>query len=1046
MEDFEFSVEICDRDWQCFYEACEECSLRPPLLATAYDSGLSDGDDKKYALVETTQTIEQKGSFQELDYSLNSTATYTHNNFSVKTGLGQQTISGMESILSGSEEDIHLQSVNMFFEGLRESKVSNPEEVNLCRNGLEACCDQPARDKTIVGKGNDISEINTVKKAWPGSELKTDKTFIRGCIESGTNQSPPHQPCDLPDGSVCSERKEADISQSCHPRKRDHKEDPPGSNSPLTSVKKKRKRKRRLSVLSAQSGYDRHTNEEQDLTSCLSSTGFVSQTEEQKMDLLVTNDLNRVILPCGSPCQDKSRRDEHKDDLLSEEYAYGVCFIPLCCDAKLNLEGSKAEVKSVTDWDCDDGDAVEGCQSDKIYSAKSVLAVEALHSVRDMRTGCQRETEAQQQMELEGHNLDQNNHNSEKADLSFMSDTQNLTLTNTDLQRCKNKGYPMDELTTDFVDLLRHKSLRTKRPSSKVIKETEHHWSCDDESPNLSDGIPSTNKGKTNAESSMSKNPPPSSCCARDKTNTVSPYELNIACSSSPCPNDTRDRSGKTSPTMASHQEADHDTGLLSTKLKFDNESTIPTSRHGHPVFVMSSFWSEMEKLTINDILGLRKKNEEPSDSGFLSEPVESDSLQTGEDTFKHRKAVKSNPVSKSTKCVLLWESEPSPPCDVLPETMKVKSLAGSLGHGSLPKGLRTISKNLSVSNLQALDSESCSKTWVGQSLQTFEERELDYLGDGDTQTSSSSTLSYSFSLTDIFQYFFGRNQDVSSQSATDDTIDSTMQGNSVPETYHHFFSQFDTDTFFYPFVTEHKHKKSLPVKKLDFPEAYEYFFASSSCSDDSSEDEDDESRGPVRVVSRFSQKSGATHSLIDTYENFFSDGDMRDSFFWKMTFSFRNVHLSGRAIQNKRSSPLSLVPMKQNVQSLAKTTPPLRLLGHMDGPDPLVLQREDTISRWISTQPYGYEDLQRAVPNPRTNASVLPCRQSDMCLVCIAFASWLLKTANPQVGDTWKAVLLANISALSAIRYLRKFAKVEVAPTPNKSVLPPSMGLDISK
>uniref|UniRef100_A0A3Q4GZB8 Uncharacterized protein n=2 Tax=Neolamprologus brichardi TaxID=32507 RepID=A0A3Q4GZB8_NEOBR len=50
------------------------------------------------------------------------------------------------------------------------------------------------------------------------------------------------------------------------------------------------------------------------------------------------------------------------------------------------------------------------------------------------------------------------------------------------------------------------------------------------------------------------------------------------------------------------------------------------------------------------------------------------------------------------------------------------------------------------------------------------------------------------------------------------------------------------------------------------------------------------------------------------------------------------------------------------------------------------------------------------------------------MCLVCIAFASWVLKTANPQVGDAWKAVLLANVSALSAIRYLRKYVKAEAA------------------
>uniref|UniRef100_A0AAY4E418 Uncharacterized protein n=2 Tax=Denticeps clupeoides TaxID=299321 RepID=A0AAY4E418_9TELE len=49
------------------------------------------------------------------------------------------------------------------------------------------------------------------------------------------------------------------------------------------------------------------------------------------------------------------------------------------------------------------------------------------------------------------------------------------------------------------------------------------------------------------------------------------------------------------------------------------------------------------------------------------------------------------------------------------------------------------------------------------------------------------------------------------------------------------------------------------------------------------------------------------------------------------------------------------------------------------------------------------------------------------MCLVCIAFASWVLKSANSEAADAWKAVLLANISALSAIRYLRRKAKQEV-------------------
>lgn len=43
-------------------------------------------------------------------------------------------------------------------------------------------------------------------------------------------------------------------------------------------------------------------------------------------------------------------------------------------------------------------------------------------------------------------------------------------------------------------------------------------------------------------------------------------------------------------------------------------------------------------------------------------------------------------------------------------------------------------------------------------------------------------------------------------------------------------------------------------------------------------------------------------------------------------------------------------------------------------------------------------------------DAPFLPLRQSDMCLVCIAFASWVLKTANPQVGDAWKAGMLIDM------------------------------------
>lgn len=55
--------------------------------------------------------------------------------------------------------------------------------------------------------------------------------------------------------------------------------------------------------------------------------------------------------------------------------------------------------------------------------------------------------------------------------------------------------------------------------------------------------------------------------------------------------------------------------------------------------------------------------------------------------------------------------------------------------------------------------------------------------------------------------------------------------------------------------------------------------------------------------------------------------------------------------------------------------------------------------------------------------------KQSDMCLVCIAFASWVLRSSDPEATDAWKAALLANVSALSAIQYLRQYMKKKASP-----------------
>ncbi|XP_019718706.1 uncharacterized protein perm1a [Hippocampus comes] len=1023
MEDLEFSVEICDSDWQHFFEMCEECDLHPPSLATADDSGLSDCDHTKSTLAESAQEV-----YLTRRYSLD--AISNCKDLVVETQLGEQAAGEMESILSGSEEDIHLQSVNMFFERMAnqanvgKSKGSKQED-GLCSNGMEPSSKLPAGDETIVLEENDLDKMNTFKKAQPSSytlhdlpacsaPLKNDRSthtesFISIQTETKTNETNPHK---------------SDDSFNLHNSQRGRvstKEAHGPPSSAMATMKRRRRKKRCHGIESTQSRHERSNDEEQSLFRFYRDLKPLYSNEPQKTDALVT-----TMVPCGGTCHRESRfscRDsERNDELMCLQ-----CFHHPDCEDQFNLEVRRLKVQATSEGaDWDDGDDMDGVQGDTLSAAKSVHAAEALHSGRDKGTGCQRQAETQQQLEMEADNLDQNSH-----EFMFTSHAQKSTFPNTELQKCEITVSSVDEtvsevtcaeLTANFTELSAHKRHLSERPSSLALTEAEYHAGnpkCDDEDREISSfvGPFSDNKNRgTNPELSLFEDTGP----------VLSNVNIAGSCSSpSPDP-DPVNRCGSI---ITTHKEEAHGTGQTND-FKAEDDDVISTSRDPeyvpdskHPVFVMSSFWSEMEKLTINDIMGLRKTNKETDESNpsLSSQSVESKPLPAGEDTDGDFDAVPSNPDSTSPKCVLLWESEP---VDIITEKAEEAPFSGSPRHGSPPKGLRRISKNASVHNLRALDSlEPCSKAKKAHILQTLEELEVKEV----KKHSLASTHCRSFSLYDVFQFLLGGKQQIHSQSAKDDIVNFNTDGKSVPETYDHFFAEFGIENFFYPFVTEEKHSKTRSVisgqTKMHLPEAYDYFFASSS-SDDSVGEEEEESGSPMRVVSRLSQNSNTTQTFADDYENFFCDSDTRENFFWTATFSFRNFHLSRGAVWNKRSIPSSLGHVGRNVQN----APTLRDLGHTGLTHLLSQQRENRITRSILTQPLGYEDMQGALPNPRTDVSLLPLRQSDMCLVCIAFASWVLKTANPQVGDMWKAVLLANLSALSAIRYLRKDVKVEVA------------------
>lgn len=552
-------------------------------------------------------------------------------------------------------------------------------------------------------------------------------------------------------------------------------------------------------------------------------------------------------------------------------------------------------------------------------------------------------------------------------------------------------------------------------------------------------GKMNTRKSQSETNSSMSEDltsppdiTPTSSCFTLDTESVMSLSSENITdisgCSClSVSQNDSGVQEEKTSVILAKHEEGDdtsepksqsvsNDTTDFKCDLVVESEDAIIASKaecepekapdSKHSVFAMSSFWTEMEKLTINDILGLRmiSKAAPPRSLPPLQGSEETDMFavtkpeQTIEDTSRNPNSVESSSgsvmVDSSSFRGVLWESEPAPVslgADIYPENMMLTSVR-DISQPVLPGGaqtcLRKISKNVSVHNLHALESESFGYTWKGQTLQTLDEGGLEkrkYFTDGHMPKqdkdadclASPSTDSYRISLTDIYQYLFGGKQSIPSQPATDNITTCYTDGNSVPETYDHFFSEFDMESFFYPLIRAEDEAKDelVPIfscsrsanGKLQFPEAYDYFFASSS-SDDSSEESDEEDNcSPVRVVTRFSRTSSTSQISTDVYENFFTDSDLRQNFFWKTALSFRNSSFTGSAVQKQTlSHPLSVVPVRQSGKSLRRTVPK-NALGNQDVmfPDPLLYHLEDRIARQLVQQPFRYEDLQTAVSNP---------------------------------------------------------------------------------
>ncbi|XP_035015486.2 PGC-1 and ERR-induced regulator in muscle protein 1 [Hippoglossus stenolepis] len=1290
MEDFEYSVEICDRDWECFFAECEECNLLPPSLA-GLDSGMSDFDEtgsklKRFRKVDLTSGV------SEADRPIDGPPDCEGS--PVEHYLSKRGAGAMESVLSGSEEDTHLQSVNIFFERLKNlsetERLAEPcqeraggnreaaAEEEQCSDGqrsrgstlpknIPKLNSPPARGETAVGAETPrpvdaISNINTKKKVESGSNISSDSAASNSVLKTNTSASPEtelfireeagtqstvneaaqwNQFCDLPESEtphtdkvievqMCTPLKDAKqehffISQftesdKCNKyspsnaemvtrikRKEEHnpvlqvdatslnKSASPES-SPSASIKRKRRKKRRLSFEPADSarGYERRflvkpSDSEEEQYSGRGGTGLclpedvnlfysnapqnnaVSSLYSVSSRLPVrtsakeikTNECSHIVPPGDSRCQYTLRRERCKAASLAENNATNNKSVTPCVDNVISVTSSRGNVETDSQpcmklqveestglnkhpWlavsvpgsvtvksdrkpansadslhqankvshsisGCENEHNLKRCtaevnpstesddravgvgQNDKLSDAKSVLAAEAGNSVRDDSTPCHGQAEPQQQLEIERHDTDR-----------FSS-----ALDNTKPQQFNTTARPFIlEISSEVTlpDTLPRASTldinntvqQTERPLEiQALSKLAHLAASQLMSPgNPGPSVEIISQRKIKLSTSKDLITSPSDITSLSSLLTESGTSLsngNItdlsgSFSSSVRQNESGGQTEKTPLMLFKHEDGEAESGpkrwsesSYSTESKWDSldgaeeaecePENAPDSKH--TVFAMSSFWGEMEKLTINDILGLRSLPPLPesqetdvsalTDSGFFTQSDESKLQQTSEhmpsvpDLEKSSSGAVAAADSSISRSVL-WESEPVPMrlgSDTYTENVmmtSVRDISQSVFSGNAQQSHRKISKTLSVHNLAALDSESFSSRLKGQTLQTLDEEgseKFDCLFEDNVPKQadmdslpSSFTDGYRISVSDIFQYLFGGKQSIPSQSATDNITNVYADGNSVPENYDHFFSEYDTETFFCPLLSVEDQAKGeqVPIfsssrsacRNLQFPEAYEGFFASSSSDDSSVESDEEDNCRPVRVVTRFSHNVNSSQISTDIYDNFFTDSDLRENFFWKATLSFRNMNLSGIKVQKQTlsSSQTSHVPVRQSGRSLQRTLYPSNALGNQDVmfPDPLLYHLEDMISRQQALQPFRNQDLQTSVSNPRLDSLLLPLRQSDMCLVCIAFASWVLKTANPQVGDAWKAVLLANVSALSAIRYLRKYVKMEAA------------------
>lgn len=1072
MEDFEYSVDICDRDWTSFMAECEECNLLPPSLAGLDDSGMSDIDDK----VRFVQRVELGAAFSGGD-SLGGASS------PADCYISTHGVPGMGSILSGSEEDIHLQSVNVFFERLKSASEAErladpraPTQREAKQEGGHCSAGQQANNGALaenIPNGNflaasseaaaaaetpELSDFPSSSRVKPaqtdedGERVSTQPAGSTSAFKSSEAVQPeaeleepqstsgpegkledPPTPLNIISQEQIPPSKAFSSSSQCHLDMRWKKDsnasltdstDPSKTesreSSPSSSVRRKRSKKRRLE-LAERRGFVKPGDSEDEQQA---RRGWIGMRLADENHFYALQIAQRHAMSSESPSNGSlptSAREIKVNDLSdpkgANQYSQSVfrqsrisgarlpenravndqSVIPLnpAVMSVLNHSGHLAtrlhpgghfhiSQKMIHIFCCENEQQCSS-QTDKRVAAESLLDEEAGNS------GAQCHHTLTDQC---GSRLTQSPPSLSRPDSpnTEWNHTEPTTPTLDDFSSLPDSHPPISD-----------ENLPVQPPGHPVLLpssdlEGVSGGSAPAERPEIAPSVPTGLHKSEHSSTSLSDFTPVSSCCSLSATESGMSLSngniTDLSCSScvTVSQNDSRCSEDKTSPTKREEEESllpEADDVAPSPEAEEEPERG-PDSTHS--VFAMSSFWSEMEKLTINDILGLRqmehtasqsalpplKEREEPAEFALTDSGLCSDEL---------------NP--EQTSVPVPPEGDPLPGRQSAGDALVITGGKGLVSRGG-PTSFRRISKTVSVQNLRTLESVR-QKDQALPRLEEEEEEVSEKVGSF-PDVPVSNKEDDGVSPGGIFQYIFGKQSHP--RRYTGSTSSFHSDGHSLPETYDQFMSDWNVEGIFDPFVTAQDGVRdgSRPASRtLQLPEAYENFFAP-SLSDESAVGSDEDSRGVLRVADRLRRTSNVSEHSTDIYDNFFTHCDFEQSFFWKNTFSFRNLLFTGSSEKQQTVSD-SFVPQRPSGFQIPFN--PVDALENQECLFSDLYAAEDGRSDTLPQHPFTYEDLRVAVPSPSESSYITPhLTGTDECLTVTFLYSTCIISSAKRGGD----------------------------------------------